>query len=93
LQNLLLDKQGNLKISDFGLSTLTVGAMDAADGGIGSASAAGSQRAALLHTTCGSPNYVAPEVRIAMPPPLPSATPLFTPSASVVPARACVSTP
>lgn len=51
-ENLLLDRLGNLKISDFGLSTLYVGD---ADGD-------GQQRAELLHTTCGTPNYVAPEV-------------------------------
>lgn len=43
-ENLLLDSQGNLKISDFGLSALP------------------QQRDELLHTTCGTPNYVAPEV-------------------------------
>ncbi|KAF5190854.1 Cbl-interacting protein kinase [Thalictrum thalictroides] len=43
-ENLLLDSQGNLKISDFGLSALS-------QEGVG-----------LLHTTCGTPNYVAPEV-------------------------------
>jgi serine/threonine protein kinase len=51
-QNLLLDTDGNLKISDFGFSTLNIGD---ADGD-------GSTRAELLHTTCGTPNYVAPEV-------------------------------
>jgi len=51
-ENLLLDKLGNLKISDFGLSTLYVG----------DAEAEGQQRAELLHTTCGTPNYAAPEV-------------------------------
>ncbi|KAG5408841.1 hypothetical protein IGI04_005160 [Brassica rapa subsp. trilocularis] len=45
-ENLLLDGQGNLKISDFGLSALSRQA-----GGDG-----------LLHTTCGTPNYAAPEV-------------------------------
>ncbi|KAL0875858.1 hypothetical protein Bca101_025563 [Brassica carinata] len=45
-ENLLLDAQGNLKVSDFGLSALSRQA-----GGDG-----------LLHTTCGTPNYVAPEV-------------------------------
>jgi 5'-AMP-activated protein kinase catalytic alpha subunit len=52
-ENLLLDKNGDLKISDFGLSTLN-----------GDASTSGNHRSAahLLHTTCGSPNYVAPEV-------------------------------
>ncbi|KAG1368158.1 CBL-interacting protein kinase 8 [Cocos nucifera] len=43
-ENLLLDSQGNLKISDFGLS------------------AAPAQGVSLLRTTCGTPNYVAPEV-------------------------------
>ena len=51
-ENLLLDANGNLKISDFGVSTLTVG----------DAEAEGEQRAELLRTTCGTPNYVAPEV-------------------------------
>jgi len=45
-ENLLLDEQALLKISDFGLSALY-----------------GSDHSAtLLHTTCGTPNYVAPEV-------------------------------
>lgn len=43
-ENLLLDYEGNLKVSDFGLSALP-------QKGVG-----------LLHTTCGTPNYVAPEV-------------------------------
>lgn len=51
-ENLLLDDNNNLKISDFGLSALYEGCGD--DGM--------SSRAALLHTTCGTPNYVAPEV-------------------------------
>lgn len=45
-ENLLLDAEENLKISDFGLSAIW-------DDGA---------RAELLHTTCGTPNYVAPEV-------------------------------
>ncbi|GER41050.1 CBL-interacting protein kinase [Striga asiatica] len=45
-ENLLLDAAGNLKISDFGLSALSQQVRD--DG--------------LLHTACGTPNYVAPEV-------------------------------
>lgn len=49
-ENLLLDATGFLKISDFGLSALYTGSAD--DEG----------RATLLHTTCGTPNYVAPEV-------------------------------
>ncbi|KAJ3685952.1 hypothetical protein LUZ61_015116 [Rhynchospora tenuis] len=43
-ENLLLDSQGNLKISDFGLSALP-------EPGV-----------SILKTTCGTPNYVAPEV-------------------------------
>ncbi|XP_042487091.1 CBL-interacting protein kinase 5-like [Macadamia integrifolia] len=45
-ENLLLDENGNLKVSDFGLSAL--GESRRHDG--------------LLHTTCGTPAYVAPEV-------------------------------
>lgn len=51
-ENLLLDEQGNLKISDFGLSSLYVG----------DAEGDGTSRTQILHTTCGTPNYVAPEV-------------------------------
>ncbi|XP_057533874.1 CBL-interacting serine/threonine-protein kinase 8-like [Amaranthus tricolor] len=43
-ENLLLDSQGNLKISDFGLS------------------AQPPEGVTILKTTCGTPNYVAPEV-------------------------------
>ncbi|KAL5125007.1 CBL-interacting serine/threonine-protein kinase 8 [Glycine soja] len=43
-ENLLLDSQGNIKISDFGLSAFP------------------EQGVSLLRTTCGTPNYVAPEV-------------------------------
>ncbi|CAN8290652.1 unnamed protein product [Cochlearia groenlandica] len=45
-ENLLLDVNGALKVSDFGLSALPQQVRE--DG--------------LLHTTCGTPNYVAPEV-------------------------------
>ncbi|KZV56182.1 CBL-interacting protein kinase 5-like [Dorcoceras hygrometricum] len=45
-ENLLLDESGNLKVSDFGLSALVESKRQ--DG--------------LLHTTCGTPAYVAPEV-------------------------------
>ncbi|KAK4257541.1 hypothetical protein QN277_007115 [Acacia crassicarpa] len=40
-ENLLLDEDGNLKVTDFGLSTFSDG---------------------LLHTTCGTPAYVSPEI-------------------------------
>lgn len=46
-ENLLLDGGGNLKVSDFGLSAISQQQVQG-DG--------------LLHTTCGTPNYVAPEV-------------------------------
>lgn len=45
-ENLLLDENGNIKVSDFGLSALSESRRQ--DG--------------LLHTTCGTPAYVAPEV-------------------------------
>jgi 5'-AMP-activated protein kinase catalytic alpha subunit len=45
-ENLLVDENGNLKISDFGLSAL----------------AESRRQDGLLHTTCGTPAYVAPEV-------------------------------
>ncbi|CAL9126827.1 unnamed protein product [Musa acuminata var. zebrina] len=45
-ENLLIDENGNLKVSDFGLSALKE-----------------SQRQdGLLHTLCGTPAYVAPEI-------------------------------
>ncbi|XP_027358306.1 CBL-interacting serine/threonine-protein kinase 1-like isoform X2 [Abrus precatorius] len=46
LENVLMDAKGNIKITDFNLSALP--RHFRADG--------------LLHTTCGSPNYVAPEI-------------------------------
>ncbi|KAH6836892.1 SOS3-interacting protein 1 [Perilla frutescens var. hirtella] len=45
-ENILLDENDNLKVSDFGLSALTE--CRRSDG--------------LLHTTCGTPAYVAPEI-------------------------------
>lgn len=46
-ENILLDESGNLKVSDFGLSTLF--------------RHKGKQR--TLKTPCGSPPYLAPEIR------------------------------
>ncbi|KAI7757939.1 hypothetical protein M8C21_007675 [Ambrosia artemisiifolia] len=46
LENVLVDAKGGIKISDFGLSALPQHLRDDE----------------LLHTTCGSPNYVAPEI-------------------------------
>ncbi|KAL1370237.1 hypothetical protein HN51_000526 [Arachis hypogaea] len=45
-ENILLDENGDLKISDFGLSAL----------------AESKRQDGLLHTPCGTPAYVAPEV-------------------------------
>ncbi|XP_028794005.1 CBL-interacting serine/threonine-protein kinase 6 [Neltuma alba] len=45
-ENLLLDEHGNLKVTDFGLSTFSEHLRQ--DG--------------LLHTTCGTPAYVSPEI-------------------------------
>ncbi|XP_021716782.1 CBL-interacting protein kinase 2-like [Chenopodium quinoa] len=45
-ENLLLDENENLKVSDFGLSAL----------------AETKRQDGLLHTTCGTPAYVAPEI-------------------------------
>ncbi|KAL2317382.1 hypothetical protein Fmac_031258 [Flemingia macrophylla] len=45
-ENILLDENDNLKVSDFGLSAL----------------AESKRQDGLLHTTCGTPAYVAPEV-------------------------------
>lgn len=45
-ENLLLDENENLKVSDFGLSAV----------------AESTKQDGLLHTTCGTPAYVAPEV-------------------------------
>ncbi len=53
-ENLLLDAQNNLKVSDFGLSALYEGMDDV--------NLSKSCRMDLLHTTCGTPNYVSPEV-------------------------------
>ncbi|KAF2924107.1 hypothetical protein DAI22_07g243900 [Oryza sativa Japonica Group] len=45
-ENVLVDAKGNIKVSDFGLSALPQN----------------QRKDGLLHTTCGSPNYIAPEV-------------------------------
>ncbi|EAZ04841.1 hypothetical protein OsI_27019 [Oryza sativa Indica Group] len=44
-ENVLVDAKGNIKVSDFGLSALPQN----------------QRKDGLLHTTCGSPNYIAPE--------------------------------
>jgi len=49
MQNILIDSHGNVKISDFGFATLNIQNDDGDD-------------VELLHSTCGTPNYVAPEV-------------------------------
>ncbi|KAK9683619.1 hypothetical protein RND81_10G153800 [Saponaria officinalis] len=46
LENLLIDEDGSLKVSDFGLSAL----------------AESKRQDGMLHTMCGTPAYVAPEV-------------------------------
>ncbi|KAL6627225.1 hypothetical protein ACP70R_030951 [Stipagrostis hirtigluma subsp. patula] len=46
-ENLLVDENGNLKVSDFGLSALKEECQ---------------KQDGLLHTTCGTPAYVAPEI-------------------------------
>lgn len=58
-ENLLLDANGQLKISDFGLSALA-----SAPSSVATAAPSGGEGtdASIMHTACGTPNYVAPEV-------------------------------
>ncbi|KAJ6715807.1 CBL-INTERACTING SERINE/THREONINE-PROTEIN KINASE 3 [Salix koriyanagi] len=57
-ENLLLNANGNLKVSDFGLSALSQQVRVTTI----KSSALSFQDDGLLHTACGTPNYVAPEV-------------------------------
>ncbi len=52
-ENILINTNGIVKITDFGLSNLYVGNDSKCNNG---------SREKLLHTTCGTPNYVAPEI-------------------------------
>ena len=63
-ENLLLDEQGVLKISDFGLSARQQPSEAEEKKGGGGEGGGGAEMTPLhlLHTTCGTPNYVAPEV-------------------------------
>ncbi|GJM94527.1 hypothetical protein PR202_ga11177 [Eleusine coracana subsp. coracana] len=56
-ENVLIDRKGNIKISDFGLSALPQHL-----GVDQSYCIYDPQNDGLLHTTCGSPNYIAPEI-------------------------------
>ena len=57
-QNILIDGEGNLKITDFGLAGVC---------GKAAEHLAAQPCSELLETTCGTPNYVAPEVLMDQP--------------------------